>query len=268
MSKTAVATQSDKAELERYAALEAELAAQNQADVDQADIQIPLLKVGQALTREVQDGDASAGEFINSLTREGLGTEIEFIVAGFSKGRFDHGVRGETKARKAYNNPKVVPWNDDPFFGQPFTQHPDAEESYSARVNAGDIQWGKGPRISTTYDFTGFVVPEGEERPIPVCLSLMRGGSKQAKKWLTILDSVLRGRYWDAVFTVTTVREQNEGNTFYGVIVKQARDTTPQEKMYAVELAQVIRNQSVQIVGEQDDPTAKAKPADSGGLEV
>lgn len=260
----------EEVELARLAEIEAQLAAQNQSEVDAADIQIPLLKVGQPLTQEVADGEARPGEFINALTREGLGTEVEFVVAGYQKGRFFHGDRNKgIRARKAYGT-KIVPWNDDPFYGQPFSEHPDAEEKYSQRVNAGEIEWGKGPSISTTYDFTGHVVSglaEGEE-PIPVCLSLMRTNSKQAKKWITLLDAVLRGRYWDAVFTLTTSKGPGD-QSYYVVNVKQTRKTTPEEKVRALGLAQVLRNQTVQVVGEDEAATGPTSaPEAQGGMAV
>lgn len=273
MSKasTAVAERpgTDLAELE---ALEAELAGQNQGEIDPSDIQIPLLKIGQPLTEEVSSGDAGAGEFINALTREGLGTEIDFVVAGYQKGRFYHGDReSKRRARKAYGV-RDVPWKEDPHFGEPFTEHPDAEEQYSARVNTGEIPWGKGPKISTTYDFTGFVVSEDEEGdPIPVCLSLMRTNSKQARKWATLLQAVLRGRYWDAVFTLTTERTTNDSGNYYTINVRQSRKTTPEERQKAVQLAQVLRKQQVAFVGEDDsadDSKAKPAPAAAGGMEV
>jgi hypothetical protein len=264
---TEVATQSDAALLDQ-ADLEAQLAAANQAEIDQADIQIPLLKIGQLSTTEVIEGDASAGEFINALTREGLGTDVDFIVAGYQKGRFFHGDRAAgRRARKAYGV-KNVPWNDDPHYGEPFTEHPDAEETYSKRVNAGEIPWGKGPRISTTYDFTGFVISGlGEdEEPIPVCLSLMRMNSKAARKWAMLLQAVLNGKYWDAVFNLTTERKQNGDGTFYTITVKQVRKTTPEEKQKALALAMMLRNQDVEIVGE--DSEASGPPPATGGMEV
>lgn len=251
--------------------LEKQLAAENQANIDQADLQIPLLKIGQALTDEVASGDARAGEFINALTREGLGDKIEFVVAKYSKGRFDHGNRQEGKrARKAYGT-KTVPWTDDPFVGLPFTDHPDGEEQYSKRVNAGEIEWGKGPRISTTFDFTGHVVSgleEGEE-PIPVCLSLMRLNKKQAQKWVTLLDAVLRGRYWDETFVLTTEQQRNDSGNYYTISIRRGRKTEPDEKQRATSLALALRHQNVEFVGESDESASpKAQPAAEGALEV
>lgn len=255
------------AELE---ALEAQLAGANQSEVDAADIQIPLLKVGQALTEEVQAGDADAGEFINALTREGLGTEIEFVVASYQKGRFFHGDRkANRRARKAYAT-RNVPWLEDPFYGQPFTEHPDAEEQYSKRVNAGEIEWGKGPKISTTYDFTGHVISGlGEdEEPIPVCLSLMRTNKRAATKWATILQAVLRGRYWDSVFLLTTERQTFSEGSAYTVSVRQGRKTTQDERIRALNLAQVVRAGNAEVVGEETDSAPKPQPAAEGALEV
>lgn len=271
---TAVAVQ-DPQEVElaqQQAELEASLAAQNTDEVDSSDIQIPLLKVGQPLTQEVADGDARPGEFINALTREGLGDEIDFVVAGYQKGRFFHGDRANgRRARKAYGV-KNVPWQDDPFYGTPFTEHPDAEEQYAKRVNNKEIEWGKGPSISTTFDFTGFVVSEDpDEEPIPVCLSLMRTNRRPAQKWVTILQAVLRGKYWDSVFHLTTERAQSDKGNYYVVNVKQGRKTEPAERQRALQLALILRQRAdrVQIVGEEDDESApKAEPDAAGGMGV
>lgn len=270
-ASTAVAEREETGLDASYADLEAELIAQNQEDVDSSDFQIPLLKVGQPLTDEVSSGDASPGEFINALTREGIGTEITFVVAGYQKGRFFHGDR-ETgrKARKAYGTANV-PWPEDPHYGEPFAEHPDAEEQYSKRVNAGEIPWGKGPKISTTYDFTGFVTSglEEDEDPIPVCLSLMRTNTRAAKKWATLLQAVLRNRYWDKTFELSTKRVTGNGNTYFVVDVSLGRKTTQDEKVKALALAKMLRNQSVQVVGDSDEESGpKAEPDAAGGMEV
>lgn len=270
---TEVATRGSAAvgEAQDLEALAAELAAENQEELDERDLQIPLLKIGQGLTTEVVDGDAKAGNFINALTREDLGNEVEFVVASFRKGRFDHGNREKkVRARKAYGV-KNVPWTDDPYYNRPFTEHPDAEEKYSERVNKGDLEWGKGPRISTTFDFTGYVIPaDPDETPIPVVLSLMRKNKRQAQKWVTILSAVLKNRYWDAVFTLSTEQQRGDDGTYYTITVKQSRKTTPAEKMEGMQLADRVRKLNVEVVGEDDDTSTKATsaPEAEGAMEV
>jgi hypothetical protein len=275
LAKSTEVAVKDAAELtqaEAYEALEAKLAAENAAELDEKDLQIPLLKIGQALTTEVTDGDAKAGNFINALTRQDLGREVDFVVASFRKGRFDHGDRKAGKrARKAYGV-KNVPWTDDPFYGRPFTEHPDAEETYSARVNNGDLEWGSGPRISTTWDFTGFVIPtDPDETPMPVVLSLMRKNKKAAQKWVTVLSAVLKNRYWDGVFELSTEQQRGGEGTYYTVTVKgppATRKTTTAERMEAMDLAQRVRALNVEIVGDDDDTAPKKEPVVEGGLEV
>lgn len=268
-TEVAVKDSAEVGETQDLEALAAELAAENAGELDERDLQIPLLKIGQALTTEVSEGDARAGSFINALTREDLGTEVEFVVAAFRKGRFDHGDRNKGKrARKAYGV-KNVPWTDDPFAGRPFTEHPDAEEKYSERVNNGDLEWGKGPRISTTFDFTGYVIPEDpDETPIPVVLSLMRKNKRAAQKWVTILSAVLRNRYWDAVFTLSTEKQNGDSGQYYTITVKQGRKTTPAEKQEAMLLADRVRKLNVEVVGEDDDTKPAVEPDAAGGMAV
>jgi len=164
----------------------------------------------------------------------------------------------------------TVPWPEDTFFGQPFTEHPDAEEQYKARVNSGEISWGSGPPISTTYNFTGYVLSEDDD-PCPVRLSLMRTSAPMAQKWATILNAILRGRYWDSVFTLTTDQTKGDKGSYYTINVKQGRKPTPEERQRAVKLAGVLRTQTVKVVGEEGaDPASRsATPPDAaGGIEV
>lgn len=272
MAKTDVAVK-DQAAPEAAAKLEeleAELASENEGAVAPEDLKIPMLKIGQALTAEVQQGDAAPGEFINSLTGEGVGREVTFIVSRLEKGRFLHGDRSKgERARKVFGA-KNVPWNDDPFYGRPFSEHPEAEETYKKRVNAGEIDWGKGPKISTTYDFTGYVVSgleEGEE-PIPVCLSLKRGDTNAAKKWMMILDVILKRRYWDSLFSLSTDQRESGGNKYYGITIRQSGKPSAEQKLAAVQLADALRTQTVQIVGEDDDAATAPEPDARGGMDV
>jgi hypothetical protein len=251
----------ESAELDVISDDEAALIAANQADVDASEFVIPIVKLAQPLTDEVTSGNAKAGEFILGLTGESFAAPVEFVVAGKGKGRFKPGRDGE-RTLVAYDTP-TVPWKDDPFYGQPFTEHPDAEEKFKARVDAGEIEWGHGPTIQTTFNYTGYIV--GSD--VPVRLSLRRTSAPAARKWNTLLDAVLRGRYWDQVFTVGSEQQKNNKGAYYVVTVQPSRKTSPEEKKAAIQLATALRNQSVTTVGETDDAPTSAPDA-NGGIEL
>lgn len=265
MAKEAeVAVVEKDAELELSEALAAEEAAlveANQAEVDASEFVIPILKLAQPLTDEVTAGEAKPGEFVLALTGESFAPPVEFIVAGKGKGRFKPGRKGE-RTLVAYDT-NIVPWKEDPFYGKPFSEHPDAEEQFRARVDAGDEEWGSGPPIQTTFNYTGYLI--GSE--VPVRLSLRRTSAPAARKWNTLLDAVLRGRFWDKTFTVSSEQQKNDQGAFYVVTVNQGRSTTPAEKMQAIQLATALRNQQVTTVGDENDGPTK-EPEAQGGLEV
>jgi len=260
-------------DLEDFDAAAAALAADNQASADPGDFVIPILKLAQPLTAEVQDGDASAGDFVIAVTRESLGNEIDFVVSGYAKGRFRPGdPKKDIPVRAAFNQP-IVPWPDDPFYGRPFAQHPEAEEVWAAKANAGEIEWGDGPPIRTTYNFTGHVIAadgEAEDEPFPVRLSLMRSNAPAARNWLTILDAVLRGRYWDSVFHLTSSKKDFAGGSSYVVNVKKTRATTPQERQRAVQLGLILKQQKARFVGDEeaDDRRPAEEPDARGGADI
>jgi hypothetical protein len=250
-------------DLEPQEAAELALADQFKAelDVDSTDLVVPILKVTQPLTREVGEGDAKPGEFINSLTGENFGGAVEFVVAGFYKGRFQvDRSTGEVLDSGAGTGTCSC-------HAVPYVECLNAEEQWKVRSNAGDIEWGKGPPISTTFNFLGFVV--GSE--MPVKLSLMRAQAKEAKKLLTLLK--FRPAPWDSVYTINTyLRHSKVGDyAFQGVSIKQGRKATPDERQAAVALAGAIRAGNTREVGEVEDVPAggetRAASEGKGGLD-
>lgn len=262
---TAVAVNETAAEVEVISDEEAALIAANQSEVDASEFVIPILKLGQPLTDEVTEGRAAAGDFILGLTGETFSPPIEFVVAGKGKGRFRPGGKGQ-RTLVAYDTPTVPDsWSDDPHKGQPFAEHPDAEEQYKARVDAGEIDWGSGPPIQTTFNYTGYIV--GSD--VPVRLSLRRTSAPAARKWNTLLDAVLKGRFWDKTFQIGSVMQKNsEGQPFYVVTTEIGRATTAEEKKAAIQLAIALRNNAVKTVGDEEDGPTKAPETPADALDV
>lgn len=275
MASKAVAKQEETSTELEISPEEQALIEANQEEVDASEFVVPILKLAQPLTGEVTEGDASAGDFILGLTGDVIAPPFNFIIASKGKGRFKPGGDGE-RTLVAYDTANV-PWQEDPFFGKPFSEHPDAEETYSERANNNEIEWGSGPPIQTTHNYTGYVLPpdswdeeaDGEFpiQGIPVRLSLRRTSAPTARKLNTVLDAVLRGGFWNKVFEISSVQKKNKG-TFYVVEATTKRNSTPAEKKAALELAQALRTQAVTTVGEEDTPVATQDVDAEGGIEL
>lgn len=240
------------------------LAAQEDV-LEQDSFQTPILKLGQPLTAEVRAGDAEAGDFINSLTGENLGNAIEFIVSFYQRGRSARDAKtGDYYL--AFGDTIPVTWEPlvgEEFVGTPFTEFPDAEEVYRERVNAGDIEWGKGPLVSTTYNYTGHVIVpqvEGDDSPPQmqaVRLSLQRSNKKSADKIGSIKRSLLHGKpFWDKVFLFGTQEDPKSSYGNYILVPKVGRDTNAEEREQAKALALALMGGRVTVKGEEDDPQA------------
>ena len=257
---------------------EAELALmQAQAgEVSADDMHIPILKIGQSTTKEVKAGDAVAGEFVNTLTGEGVGSNIGLIVSFYAKGRA--GSNGPGERYFTSSDPDIIPdhWGDflgSEWVGQRFDEHPDAEETYKQRVNAKEIPWGSGPKISTTHNYTGYaIVPglEGEEDDMsPVRLSLKRGDMETVRRINSMFTMKMRNRpYYSYVLDLSTKVRTGKGNDYFGAEVKLGRETTAEEKELALELAQAVLQGRVTDNEASTGPEEKVAPDAKGGLSV
>jgi hypothetical protein len=279
----ALATQ-DAAELAaREEALEA-LRAQQDSEMGDEPFQVPLLKVGEPLTKEVQDDNspAQAGDFINTLTGDALGSKVEFIICYYHQGRF--AVDRKTNNAFVAGSEDLIPetWKDfvgENFVGTRFDEYPDAEERYKERVNDGEIEWGKGPPVSTTHNYTGLVLVQErdeEDQPLdgvfelqPVRLSLKRTNMPAVRKINSLRRMSLRPPkdFWSRAFTLTTQKKQHTQGASHLVIPALGRTTTAEEQMAAFELAQAVA--AGRVTDNQDAQPEKATAPDAkGGLSV
>ncbi len=237
----------------------------------------PILKIGQPLTREVQSEQAEAGEFINTLTGEGIGTKIGFIVSYYQKGRFAAD-RDSGRAYVAFGATIPDAWGDlvgEEFVGTPFDEYPDAEEVYKERVNRKEIPWGKGPLVSTTHNFSGLALVsavEGDEdpEPQPVRLSLQRTNMPAVRRILSLKKASLRNRpFWEVVFDLGTEKKQFDRGAAHLLTVKLGRQTTPEERTLAGELALAVAAGRVSDNSVQAEAGDKpVEPDTKGGLGI
>lgn len=256
-----------------------DLIAGQEEEFSDDSLQIPILKIGQPLTREVQAEQAEPGEFINTLTGDGLGNELDFIVAYYQQGRFAAD-RETNKAYVAFGD--VIPDAWEPllgaqFVGTRFDEHPDAEEVYKERVNNKEIEWGKGPSISTTHNYTGIALvpvrdedgnPTDEVEMQPVRLSLQRTNMPAVRKINSLKKMSLRGQpFFNRVFNLSTERKSFAKGPAFLLVPKMGRETDIEERLAAADLAKLVR------AGRVADNQASAddkpvEPAKNGGIGV
>lgn len=251
---------------------------QQESEFDSDLFQTPILKIGQPLTREVQNEQAEAGEFINTLTGEGLGDKLGFVVAYYQKGRFAAD-QESGRAYVAFSDAIPEAWADlvgEEFVGTPFTEYPDAEEQFKAAVNAKQREWGKGPIVSTTHNFTGLAIVSGVEGSDeadelqPVRLSLQRTNMPAVRKFLTLKRAMLRNKpFWEVVFDLGTEKKQFDRGAAHLLTVKLGRPTTPEERSIAAELAVAVAAGRVSDNSVQAEAGDKpVEPDAKGGLGI
>lgn len=239
---------------------EKDLALAMKADLEgETDLVVPVLKVCQSLTAEVVEGDAKPGDFINSLTQENFGNEVEFVVAAYQKGRF-FSDKETGRSYAAIGSIAPDSWPEE-YAGRVFAEIDDAEESFRDLVNAEKIEWGTGPKISTTHNFIGFAA--GSE--VPVRLSLMRTNNGAARKLKTMLR--FSAAPWDQTFILKTESQRSSRNEPYqSLVVKQGSKTTAEQREMAVAIALAVKGDRV-TSGDadalEDAPVKPKKAADA-----
>jgi hypothetical protein len=260
----------------REAELEA-LRAQQDQEFDNEPISIPLLKIGESLTREVQDDNnpAQAGDFINSLTGEPVGKSVQFIIAYYQKGR----LATDKKTNRTYVAfGETIPeqWKDfvgESFVGTPFAEYADAEEQYKERANSGAIEWGSGPPISTTYNYTGLALvpvrdeddqPTDEVELQPCRLSLKRANTASHKK-MSLRPPKM---FWDRVFVLSLEKKSFTAGAAHILKASLGRPTTDEEKQMAIELATAVAAGRVHDNQADSEADARVAPDAKGGLAV
>lgn len=251
MSGTDVEAPPTGAELEKVGQ---ELSDSIKGNINKRNLILPILKLGNQTTAEVKARKAEAGEYVNSLTGQNYGPELELVLAGYFEGRFWKDP--ETKQTYVSQSDTIPATWPHPDAGKPFADSLESEERWRERVNAGEIKWEGGPPISTTHNFIGFVV--GEDESAPVRLSLMRTGVKAAKTILSLVS--FERQVWDRTLKISSKQEQSVEGPYFVAAAERGDVTSPEQRQAAVDLAVGIRNAqaagTVEYHGDEEEPDA------------
>ena len=225
------------------------------------EIALPLIKLTQGLSKEVEQGKAPPGHFVNSVTGRDYGDTLELVIVDRFKGRF-FSKKGSPRAWVARGEVAPDNWPDE-YKGQRFVDLADAEEQFKEAVNRGEREWESGPPISTTENYIGFVRGETE---VPVRLSLMRTSRPAATTINTLLK--LQRAPWDAFVKLAVDENTNaQGQKSHKVIAAEGEATDEATKVAAVKLAvDLERVKDVVLLGDEADAAGGAsKPAAARG---
>lgn len=237
--------------------------------VKKSDIVLPLLRMVQPMSKAAEDGNAKAGEFVNSLTGENYGSELSFIVAGHFYGvsysnrdkDFFAAIPGGADTRIPTNWPH-------PDAGKTFGESDGFEDRFKELVNNGTLsEWGDGPDFSITYNFVGYLPGDSS---MPLRLSLMRTSAPAAKKLLSLTG--LDRFPWGHNYTVSTRKVEENGNRYWVAEVIRGEATSTEDLEPVVELAvNLHRASESDLVFEGDGPEGSRKsgatpsPAEEAG---
>jgi hypothetical protein len=220
----------------------------------------PRIDVRQSSSKNVPSG-IELGDFYNTVTGIGYGPEIEFLVVEAHKGRFLGGKRSPDGNTHAAGDVRVVPdhWPEQ-YRGRVFSELPEAQEKYSEAANAGQIEWGKGPAIVDSFNFTGFITKaDGEDvEPFPVRFSI-RASNGPNRKAGSKAGALLRGlpNLWSKALVFTSDEAQNKGgDEFYVTVVEGYGDEpTVDQRKAAVEAA--LFAQQIGFLVDEEVPRAE-----------
>lgn len=242
------------------------LAAGALAQIDSKDLVLPVVKVTQQLSREVTDGDVESGRFVNSLTGEDYGDEVEIVVSHYFKGRF-YAPEDEDRVYVA-SGPVAPPSWPEEFAGKPFADIPVAEETWKARANDPDdeFEFGSGPTIQTTHNYIGFLPTDPG---VPVRVSLKGTSTRTARKINSLLS--FQARPWNATLKLSTAQRENKRKQPYFVVeVARGEQTDEEQRSFARSLAKQAQTAQYTLVGDAPEEKAKreAPAAPAGGIAV
>jgi hypothetical protein len=246
---TELETTPDEQQLAKLEQAEAALAA---TQPDEDDFILPRLKLTQQLTREVVDGDVDSGVWLNSVTGEEYGDEVEAVIVHRFKGRLysddDEGVTYVASGPVAPDN-----WPEE-FRGKAFVDIPEAEEQHKAKANAEGGSWGRGPAIQTTYNYVGFLTADPD---MPVRITLKSTAAKVAKKWNLLLR---RRASSSSVYTLAAEKRESKGKPYFAPTVRVARQSTVEERIQAVRLGELVQQNKDLVEGRFADTADEHKP--------
>jgi hypothetical protein len=178
--------------------------------LEREDITLPRIKLAQALSDEVSNGNASPGDWLNTLSGQSYGTSFEFIPISVWKSRtyFAENRDDSPICRSADGFTSV-----------------DGHKCKIECPHNRAWEWNDGMPPLCTLGYNYLVIPIVD--PFPAITTLMKTSFKAGKALNTLLVAA-RCPAWHWVYEFYSVKESNSRGTYYVAAVrKKVEDGKP-----------------------------------------
>ena len=178
--------------------------------LEREDITLPRIKLMQALSDEVSNGNASPGEWLNTLSGQSYGTQFEFVPISvwksrtlFAENRDDSPLCRSTDGFLSVNGHRCM------------TECP--------HDNAWEWKDGAPPQCTLGYNY--LILPVDD--PFPATVTLDKSSFKTGKALNTLMMAA-RCPAWFWIYEFYSVRESNQkGSYFVAAVRKKIEDGKP-----------------------------------------
>jgi len=216
---------------------------------DKELLEIPRLKIAQALTEEVQEGEAKQGQIINSLTGEILADkekEVLFTPLIFGKSRIFF---------ERPNGVKCIAKNGMEGQGDPGGTCADCPYS----------KWTKDEKdknVQLCSELLNFVSIINE---VPIMVSFMKTGFKAGKKLYNLIASqAMKGNSpWFNKYSISTKFKTGDDGSYYIPVIKAAGKNDEESIEYFDNLFDMLSNVDISVEYEDEAP-----PVDNSAAEM
>lgn len=171
--------------------------------LEREDLTLPRIKLTQALSGEVSNGNASPGEWLNTLSGQSYGTQFEFIPISVWKSRtyFAENRDDSPICRSADGSTSI--------------------DGYRCKTecphnNAWEWKDGMPPLCTQAYNY--LVLPLNDQ--FPAIVTCMKSSYKAGKALNTLMISA-RCPAWFWVYEFYSIRESNQKGTYYVAAVRK-----------------------------------------------
>lgn len=210
------------------------------------DVKIPRIILMQAISDMVESGEAKAGEFINNVTLDNHGTELEFILLALTD-------REIIRGKSMFEDKKLKCQSIDRITG--------VGDPGGKCESCAFGQWGTdGEPPECSDNFTYLVYALGTDEDLPAAVVMSKTSMKTAKSFNLLIkgmfNSIYKGKKkpFATVFKLFSEKEKSAKGSYYIYKVKKSRPATDEEATMARELYEDFSGTSftVEMGGEEE----------------